>query len=228
MTSTPVGPPRAKGDGVADLCNRFLTAKQRQGEAGEISARMFGEYKATTDRLVGSFGSARLVEISRPMTSRRCGTRWRSSGGRSGSATKSRRSAPFQVRLIGRHRTKNGERMLEADELRRLIDTASVSLKAMLLLGVNAGFANHDVATLPTAAPLPSQLTQPEPYRGRGDLTSTEQLDHGRAAVCGDDLADDGRVGVMFAKLDESGVDVSALDGAQQASRGLRIEEPLG
>src|SRR4051795_2922695 len=41
--------PRVKGDGltVADLCNRFLTSKLRQREAGEISIRMFDEYQAT-------------------------------------------------------------------------------------------------------------------------------------------------------------------------------------
>src|SRR6516164_9358554 len=35
--------PRVQSDGltVADLCNRLLTAKQRQYEAGEISSRMF-------------------------------------------------------------------------------------------------------------------------------------------------------------------------------------------
>ncbi len=40
------------GDGltVATLCNHFLTAKKRAVEAGEISAGMFAEYKATTDR----------------------------------------------------------------------------------------------------------------------------------------------------------------------------------
>jgi integrase len=65
--------PRERGDGltVVGLCNAFLNAKQRQREAGEISARMFqptadpkkpkGEYPATTDRLVAAFGSTRLV-----------------------------------------------------------------------------------------------------------------------------------------------------------------------
>src|SRR5215831_16235368 len=39
--------PRVKTDGltVADLCNRFLTAKQRQQTAGEIGSRMFQDYK---------------------------------------------------------------------------------------------------------------------------------------------------------------------------------------
>src|SRR5262249_44186383 len=56
--------PRVQSDGltVADLCNRFLTAKQRQREAGEISACMFDEYKATTDRLVSTFGKTRSVD----------------------------------------------------------------------------------------------------------------------------------------------------------------------
>src|SRR5437899_3285799 len=60
--------PRTTTDGltVADLCNRFLTAKQRKYEAGELGARMYkpapgpnpdpekatGEYKATTDWLI--------------------------------------------------------------------------------------------------------------------------------------------------------------------------------
>ena len=56
--------PRVKTDGLtlADLCNRFLTAKLRQREAGEIGARMFDEYKAATDRLVSTFGKTRLVD----------------------------------------------------------------------------------------------------------------------------------------------------------------------
>jgi hypothetical protein len=65
---------RARGDSltVGDLCNCFLTAKLRQWEAGEISSRMFestadptkpkGEYPATTNLLVTTFGANRLVD----------------------------------------------------------------------------------------------------------------------------------------------------------------------
>lgn len=42
--------------------------------------------------------------------------------------------------------------MLEAEELRRLLNAAKTPEKAMLLLGLNAGFGNHDVATLPETA----------------------------------------------------------------------------
>ena len=47
---------------MADLCNRFLTAKQRKLDSHEIGPRMFGEYKATTDRLVSTFGAKRRIE----------------------------------------------------------------------------------------------------------------------------------------------------------------------
>src|SRR5262249_55047110 len=54
--------------------------------------------------------------------------------------------------VLRRHRAQAGAKMLEADQLRRLIDAADVQLRAMILLGINAGFGNGDCATLPTAA----------------------------------------------------------------------------
>jgi integrase len=54
--------------------------------------------------------------------------------------------------VLRRERAKRGEKMLEAAELRTLIDSASVPLKAFVLLGINAGFGNHDVACLPKSA----------------------------------------------------------------------------
>src|SRR5262245_52900280 len=56
--------PRVTGDAltVGDLCNRFLTAKLRKVEAGELGRRMFAEYRETTDLLVATFGKARPVE----------------------------------------------------------------------------------------------------------------------------------------------------------------------
>src|SRR5262249_34932186 len=54
--------------------------------------------------------------------------------------------------VLRRHRAHNGEKMLEADQLRSLIEAAGVPLRAMILLGINTGFGNHDVATLPLSA----------------------------------------------------------------------------
>jgi hypothetical protein len=56
--------PRVKGDGltVADLTNRFLTAKLRKREAGELGMRMFAEYREITDLIVAAFGKTRLED----------------------------------------------------------------------------------------------------------------------------------------------------------------------
>jgi integrase len=166
-----------KSDGltVADLCNRFLTAKLRQREAGEITARTFDEYRSTTDRLVSTFGKDRLVDdlASDDFEALRAGMAKQWGPVRLGNEIQKVRTVfkyGYEAGLIDRpvrygpqfkkpsagvlrrHRAKNGERMLEAGEIRRLLDAAPVQLRAMLLLGVNAGFGNHDVATLPLSA----------------------------------------------------------------------------
>jgi integrase len=54
--------------------------------------------------------------------------------------------------VLRRHRASNGKRMLTAVECRKLLKSATVQLKAMVLLGLNCGFGNHDCATLPLSA----------------------------------------------------------------------------
>src|SRR5205823_3814520 len=49
-------------------------------------------------------------------------------------------------------RAKKGTRMFEAEEIQRMLKVADVQLKAMILLGVNCGFGNHDCGTLPISA----------------------------------------------------------------------------
>ncbi len=45
-----------------------------------------------------------------------------------------------------------GARDLQAEQIKAIIDTAGVPLKAMILLGINCGFGNNDVGTLPLDA----------------------------------------------------------------------------
>ena len=60
--------PRATADGltVADLCNHFLTSKNYKLDASELSARMFVEYRANTDRMVAVYGKGRRVDDLHP------------------------------------------------------------------------------------------------------------------------------------------------------------------
>ena len=77
------------------------------------------------------------------------------------------------ARLMRAHRQKNGVRMFEAAQLRTIIDKADQPLKAMILLGINCGFGNHDCR----------YATQEclGPGRRLGELSSTENVN--RATV---------------------------------------------
>jgi integrase len=169
--------PRVQGDGltVADLCNRFLTAKLRQKDAGEISSRMFADYKCTTDRLVSTFGKTRLVddlaaddfeslrdEMAKQWGPARLGTVIQmirtifKYGFESGLIDRPVRYGPQfkkpSASVMRRHRAMQGPKLFTAEEVRRLIDAAGPSMKAMILLGVNCGFGNSDCGNLPLRA----------------------------------------------------------------------------
>ncbi len=170
--------PRILGDQrltVMDLCNRFLTAKLRKVEAGEMSKRMFAEYKETTDLLVSAFGKERLVEdlaaddfgrLRATMAEKwgpvRLGnaiTRVKSVfkyGTDNALIEKAVRDGTEFVKpgksVLRRHRAQAGEKMFEPVQLQELIGAAAPPLKAMILLGLNCGFGNTDFAVLPLSA----------------------------------------------------------------------------
>lgn len=181
--------PRVKADGltVADLCNRFLTAKLRKMEAAELTPRMFGEYKTMTDMCVIAFGKSRLVDDLaaddfaklRETMVKKWGplrvvngvTRVKSifkfgfeSGAMDRPARYGPEFAPPSRSVLRRHRAKSPPKMFEADEVRAMIDGKTVQgaggaevvrpdpvMRAMILLGVNCGFGNGDVAALTEA-----------------------------------------------------------------------------
>jgi integrase len=166
--------PRVGSEGltIRDLVNRFLTTKRHLVDASELSAHTFNDYHATCARVVEAFGLTRLVidlasddfeafraqlakirgpvalgnEIQRVRVLFKYGfdaglidrpVRYGSSFKRPNKKT------------LRKARLAKGQRMFEAPELRRIIARASVQMRAMILLGVNAGFGNNDVATLP-------------------------------------------------------------------------------
>src|SRR5262249_34890726 len=55
-------------------------------------------------------------------------------------------------KVLRLHRAAGGPKLFSAQEVRRLIDAANPMLKAMILLGINAGFGNNDIGTLPLSA----------------------------------------------------------------------------
>jgi len=188
--------PRVKDAGgltVGDLCNRFLTSKLRKRDAGELGRQTFADYKIVTDLMVATFGATRPVDdlaaddfaTFRQRMVRQWGpvrlansiTRAKSVfkfGTENGLIEKAVRygtefNKPDKA-VLRRHRAKTGERMLEPEQLRTVIEAAPVPLKAMVLLGLNAGLGNNDCATLPLSAVNleTGWLTYPRPKTGIG------------------------------------------------------------
>lgn len=61
--------PEKQGDGeptLADIANKFLTAKMRKMQAGELSPRSFAEYRQATDLLIETFGKTRRPSRLKP------------------------------------------------------------------------------------------------------------------------------------------------------------------
>jgi integrase len=169
--------PRVKSDGltVANLCNAFLTAKLRKVESGELTSRSFMEYRQTTDLIVSAFGKNRLVEdlaagdfekLRAEMAAKWGPVRLGNAvirvksvfkyGTDNGLIEKAVRfggefTKPEKA-VLRKHKATGGQKMLEADQVRKLLDSSDGQLRAMILLAVNAGFGNGDCATLPLSA----------------------------------------------------------------------------
>jgi integrase len=169
--------PRVQGDGltVRDLLNRFLTAKKQLVDSGELAARTFADYKVTCDHVSGIFGLTRRVEDLasddfeklRAQTAKSYGPvalgnevqRVRSVfkyAFDAGLIDKPIRYGPLFKRpgrkVLRKARHAKGARMFEAAPLRKMLAAAGPQLQAMILLGINCGFGNADVGTLPVSA----------------------------------------------------------------------------
>jgi integrase len=169
--------PRVNTDGLTmkDLVNSFLHEKNALVESGELSPRTWADYKLAGDLLVSEFDRQRVVTdlgpddfaplrkkmarkggphlLGKTIQCIRCVFRYGYECGlldkpvRYGLGFK--RPSKKTLRL---HKAKQGPKLFENEELRRMIDSAGVQLKAMILLGINCGFGNSDVGNLPLTA----------------------------------------------------------------------------
>jgi integrase len=169
--------PRAQGDGLTlrDLANRFLTAKQHLVDTRELSPLTFADYHETCEHILEAFGKTRLVTdlaaddflhlrvelaktrgvvaLGNEVNRVRVVFKFAHDEGlidrpvRFGTAFK----RPNK-KVLRAARQARGPRMFEAHEIRVMLDAAGPQLKAMILLGINCGFGNNDVGTLPQKA----------------------------------------------------------------------------
>jgi integrase len=157
------------------LAGKFLTAKQRKLEAGELTHKTFRDYTSVCQLIIKAFGRNRLVSDLRPddFGKLRAGMAERLGPERlTVDITRVRSVFRFAAvnGLVDRpvvygdafavpsqrqrrlHRAAQGPRMFEADDIRRMLRAAGQPLKTMILLGINCGFGNADCGTLPTSA----------------------------------------------------------------------------
>jgi integrase len=160
---------------VKDLCNQFLNAKQALVDAGELTRMTWGDYKTACDEILAAFGKGRLVSdigpddfarlrnkmarkwgphrLSKTIQFVRCVFKHAYDAGLIDRATRFgpgfKRPSKKTLRL---HRAKQGPKLFAAEEVRKLLEAASAQLRAMILLGINAGYGNADCGTLPLSA----------------------------------------------------------------------------
>jgi integrase len=167
----------SRGDGltIGELSNKFLTAKLNRAKSGEITERHFRNLYATCRSIVNEFGASTHVANLRPNNFENL--RMKLARGRGlyalGNQIRHVRMLfkfAFDLDLIDRplkfgpgfkpptkkslriDRQTKAPRMLEAGELQQLLKAASVPVKAMILLGINCGFGNTDISSLPLYA----------------------------------------------------------------------------
>ncbi|MFH1919875.1 MAG: tyrosine-type recombinase/integrase [Planctomycetota bacterium] len=165
--------PRRKGKGltVKDLVNKFLVAKKARVDAGELALGTFGDQYKTCKRVLSVFGGGRLVEDLAPDDFEALRTNIAKTYGKLSRKVEIKRvrsifryayeahlvDAPVRFgpgfvgpsrRELRCERQQNGPRMFEAVEIKTILVAATVPMRAMILLGVNCGFGNTDVANL--------------------------------------------------------------------------------
>jgi integrase len=152
------------------LCNHFLTDKISLRDSREITPRTYREYYATCELMLERLGKTLLVDQISPddLASYR---RWLSTkrnattlgnevtrvrvvlnyAFQAGLVDRPVRYGNFKrpaKRVLRRQRAEKGQRLFEAAELRKTIDSAGPQMRAMVLLAINAGLGNEDCAKL--------------------------------------------------------------------------------
>ena len=160
---------------IRQLCNEFLRSKEMKMNAGELAPKTFIIYHAACERLIEHFGRDRLVGDITPddfrglrsklaarygVVSLRCEiTRVRTIFGYAFKNNLIDKPISFgadfdrpSAKAIRKNRNEGGAKIFTRDEALRIIAEVRPVIRAMCLLGLNCGFGNTDVASLPQKA----------------------------------------------------------------------------
>lgn len=156
---------------VADAANHFLNDRLALVQSAELRQRTWDDYKRVCDLVVAHFGKSRDLEalgpddftalrasLAKRLCLRKLGdyvTMIRMVFGQAFSdgliqkpVMMGKRFSRPKPEAIRRARRDRGELLFTAAEIHRLLATATVAMRAMILLGVNCGLGNTDVGCL--------------------------------------------------------------------------------
>jgi integrase len=160
---------------VHGLCYKFLETKKHLRDTGELSPHTFRDYALVCQLLQKLLGKSRLVSDLGPSDWEKARRTLAKNWGpvRVGNTINKIRivfNYAFKNGLLDRplvygegfkrpskkalrkHRQAQGPRMFEACEICVMLERATLPLRAMILLGINCGFGNSDVGSLPMSA----------------------------------------------------------------------------
>ncbi len=185
--------PETEGVTVKDVANAYPASKAELRDNGELSPLTWADYKRVADELVAHLGKMRLVTdldaddfggLRKRMAKKWGPHRLEKSiqyvrsifkhAYESGLLDRPMRfGGGFKrptMKTLRLHRAEQGLKLFTVQEVRKLLAAASVQMRAMILLGINAALGNTDCGTLPlTALDLDSGwLTFPRPKTGIG------------------------------------------------------------
>lgn len=164
-------------DGITlrELVNRFLTSKKAMQDAGELSPRTWSDYYYSCENLLDRLGKTRRVAELTGLDFERLRAAIAKQRGPVALGNEVQRirtlfkyawdegliEKPIRFgtsfrkpnrKAMRKARHAAGPKMIEAEDLRKLLDAAGIQMRAMILLGLNCGFGQTDVANLPLAA----------------------------------------------------------------------------
>lgn len=155
---------------VEALCQLFVTAKAGQVRTGDLSARMYDDYKRTCKVMVEVLGAKSLVLLLKPADFTRL-------HGKLGPSATRRANQVIWVRTVfkwgyesdmldrpvkygpgfkrpaargmRKHKNKRGRGLLYTpDQVQALVSKSKPLMRALVLLAINAGFGNTDCAAI--------------------------------------------------------------------------------
>lgn len=156
---------------VGSLVNLFLAQWDAKVQSGSLSPRTFVDYRDCAKMLIEHLGRSTAVETLAPINFAGIRNQWagKYASGRLNKLVTMTRTifkwgwesdllkVPVKLgpdfkgaskRQIREQRNAVGKKLFEASELQTLLHAASISMRAMILLAVNCGYGNTDIATL--------------------------------------------------------------------------------